>query len=270
MNGIGVTQWQNNETEYPLKGAGNLSGIFCDATFVSYNNFIPVLTGIAIIGANLSLSFNFDNGSNTFNCPISSATCGASLKLSDGERTYGTVVFGRLIQDIAASVYGSSIVTNIPFDPITVRTINTSNGVYSINGLTSDVTIALDANMTFNGSSFNAVSIPSNLNVVYTTGNNLYLYTSNYKLLELDLATSSITDLVKLDLPYTGIVNTGTELLGAYSATVTNLYNLATIPATTAASNIVVGNAGSNILGFAIDNSSNIWALSSANKLCKR
>ena len=58
---IGITQWQNNDTEYPLKLAGKVSGIFCDASFVVFDGVIPVLNSVSVNTTQLTLNITFDD-----------------------------------------------------------------------------------------------------------------------------------------------------------------------------------------------------------------
>src|ERR1022692_4708962 len=96
---IGNIQWLDSIVEFPLKNAGNLGGLFSDASFITYDNFVPALTNISISGDNLLLTFKFDDGVQSFSCPISSAIEYNTFRIKNANRSYGTVVFGRLISD---------------------------------------------------------------------------------------------------------------------------------------------------------------------------
>lgn len=265
MKGIGVTQWQDDESDYPLRGAGSLAGIFCDANFVTFNNFIPVLTNVSLIDSNLSLAIQFDDAVQTFTTPITNAIQGNVLRLRTSSRSYGCVVFGRLIADVVTGLLGTNITTNISFESITVRTINKSNGLYSLNGLSGNVNIVLDTNMQYNGSAFSAVSMPDNIATINTSTTNLYVNTAEFGLVEINPITGVFQLLTTLDKPYTAICNDGIKFVGAYVGTGSGLYTLATIPSQAIVKNI---DPNSTNTYLSMDNSGQLWGITSSGLLC--
>src|ERR1039457_403054 len=97
---IGICQWQDHHTEYPLKNAGKIGGVFSDASFVMYDGFVPSLLNINAAEPSLSLAFQLDDGVQVFTSAASGIVEGSILKLKSNGRTYGTVVFGSGIADI--------------------------------------------------------------------------------------------------------------------------------------------------------------------------
>ena len=256
MNGI--TQWQDINTDYPLKEAGNFRGLFCDASFVMFDGFVPVLNTIELIGSNLQLTFTFDNGSNTFTIPISSVQPNTSFKLKDTNRVYGSVVFGPLINSVLANTFGSIINTSILFEAITVRTINSSNGVYSINGLSNDVDIALDTNLWFTDNKLYAVSVPDNLEHINTNSSDLYVNTDSNQLI--DATSNSIV--TELDKIYSAIVNIGNKFIGVTTdGTNSVIYSITQIPA------IYLNSVSYSITSLAVDADAHLWAIAGSNIL---
>jgi hypothetical protein len=237
MNGIGITEWQNNETGYPLVSAGQLSGLFCDASFVSYDSFIPVLTNVAVSTTQLILTIQMDDGLHQFSFPITSIVQGYGTRLRTATRSYGSVVFGRLSEDLVSGTLGNNITANCRFDSSTVRTIDSTNGVYSVAGLSGTVSVLLDGNFMYNASSLfgyptlSAVSLPNSLEVLQTDSNNSYALNSNRVLQRVD--NSGLVDLTVLDKTYYQVISHGAYLIGAnIQSSITSLYDLATQPST--------------------------------------
>ena len=256
MNGI--VQWQDSNTNYPLINAGNLRGLFCDASFVMFDNFIPILNTITIDGTNLEFTFTFDNGSNTFTIAISSAIPNTVFKLKDTSRVYGNVVFGPLINDVISNSFGSSIKANLSFESVTVRTINSSNGIYSINGINNNVNITLDDNFWFSSNKFNAASVPDNLQYITTNATDLYLVGDSNQLLD----GSSASTIATLDRNYSAIINIGSNFIGASTdGSTTDLYLISQLPA------IYLSTIDYPITALAYDSSLHLWGISESSLL---
>ena len=253
---LGVTNWQNNESDYPLINPGNLSGIFCDANFVVYDGFIPVLTSLQIANGILSIGITMDDGLQVFQVNTSNLCDGYSLKLRTTARTYGTLVFGRTTNDLILGTFGMDINIEIQFNPITIRSIDTLNGLYSINGLGNVVDIGLDSNFMLSSQVLSAVSTPINLNVIYTIGSNIYLYSNTKGLTELNLATGNSNSLAYLDKSYSNIYNHNGKLIGVLS---NYLYDIGQTPATKL---LTLANP---VQSLTSDNLGNLWALSNNN-----
>lgn len=267
MNNVGITQWQDSNSDYPLKNPGNLSGIFCDASFISFDGFIPSLVNVAIVEANLVFKLKLDDGVQTFVHLLNQTAAGVGVKLRNlsNTRNYGTVVFGRLISDIVAGVYGSKLNVNILFDPITVRTINSNDGVYSLNNAAGSVAITLDRSIQFDGNIFTAVSVPSNLETVTTSPSQVYIHTDTGKIFEFSGSNSEY--LIRLGRKYTAVTNTGSIFIGAYTNEACSIYSLEATPNTTLLNNLEFSGQPGNIIGLTVAAGSNVWALSSVGKL---
>ena len=259
MNGIGIVEWLDNQTEYPLKNAGYLGGLFSDASFIMYDNFIPVLNTINVTITSLIINITFDDGSSTFTIPITNISEGASYRFYLNNRSYGVVVFGRLINDILANVYGTSISAGVSFDPSVVRSINSVNGVYSINGLSGDVTIDFDDNISMTGTRLDAVSLPSNLEIFKTDIGSVYLYTNSQNLAEMNLSTNELTYLNALDKDYSIIYNFNGNWLGVVvTSSASTIFDLTSIPSAPVTG---LTNIPGIITALSSDNAGNLWAL---------
>ena len=255
MNGIGITEWQNNETEFPLVGAGQLSGLFCDASFVSYDSFIPVLTNVTVSETQVILSIQMDDGLQQFAFPIENIKPGFGTRLRSTTRSYGSVVFGRLSEDLVAGTLGSSIASNCRFDSSTVRAIDSTNGIYSVAGLGGAVSILLDGNFMYDTGVLSAVSLPNSLEVLQTSANQNYVLSANRVLQKVD--NSGLMDLTVMDRAYYQIITHGGHLIGAAIQNgVTSLYDLATQPSIRKLTGIAA-----TIKAFAVDGSGHLIAL---------
>ena len=264
MQGIGITNWQNiNNTEYPLVNAGGLNGVFCDASFISYDNFVPTLNTITITETELILNILMDDGAYDFAYALSTLSEGVSVRLRTINRSYGCLVFGQLISDIIAKKYSNIITLNAAFNNNTVRTITSTNGVYSINGLLGNVSIAFDNNLIYNTSSYfgyptiSAASLPTNLQTLELSANQAYLFNSSQELILANTVNNTLSPQTTLDKVYDIIYDESSHLIGVLNEyNKATIYVLSSIPATPLLTNIT-----GNITGITTDNASNLWVL---------
>jgi hypothetical protein len=171
------------------------------------------------------------------------------------------VVFGRTINQIISGSYGTNIEAGVSFNPLTVRTINLNNGVYSINGMLGSVQMQFDNNITASSVSnqcvLSAISVPSNLTYITMPAPDVILGASTKELLDVNVVTGDYTSLTPVDKIYNCITNTGTGLIGSvYSMAATSLYTLTSIPATLLTSGLTY-----SVVGMTADSSGNLWVL---------
>jgi hypothetical protein len=207
---IGITQWYNNETEFPLKGAGNSSGIFCDASFLTYDGFVPSLVSIQLTETKLQINILMDDGVQTFSFDKANLHEGKGVRLKsiNTGRSYGSLVFGRLTETFLLGILGNNLNPNCRFDPCVVRAIDASSGIFTINGLSGDVTVNL-SDLQFNDTytatpAFHAVTNPTKLDTVVTDANHVYLYTSLRKVIKV---TDALEEIGTLDKEYNVLYN---------------------------------------------------------------
>ena len=264
MNGIGITEWQNNQTDYPLKSAGKLSGIFCDASFVQFDGFIPILNSVSIVSDKLQMVFTMDDGTQTFEPLIADISQGYKYRLRSNNRYYGVVVFGRSIDSIISGVYGASITAGYRFESCTVRSIDSTNGVYSLQGNYGDVSITFDKNIRYGYTDkyvFDAISVPNNLDVVQTSASSLYSFSNSNKVSALDFGTGTSTSLTSLITGCNILYNHDSRLLG-FDNTAKSLYILNNIPGI----KLFVTQPNVDIKAMAADNLGKLWLGANINK----
>jgi hypothetical protein len=259
MNGI--TEWLDHNTDYPLKSPGKFGGVFSDASFLCFDNFIPVLNTITKVGLQLEINITFDDGNQIFTCNIEDITQGSPLRLRTATRNYGVVVFGRLIDDVKSGVFGETIVVNSRFEEVCVRSIDTSLGVYSLNNLHNNVSITLDDNLWYSSDTLNAVSVPSNLERLTTKSAGVYISTSTLQLIE--VYSGEATNVFKLDKVYAAICNNNGNIIGlAKTGSSSALYDLQVVPGIK-----LVDNISYTVTCLINDDSGNLWGLSGGNLL---
>ena len=175
--------------------------------------------------------------------------------MKEAGRVYGKVVLGYLAPELVSNYSGKTLNAYVNFESITVRSINSSNGVYSLNKLTQDVDIVLDSNFWVGqiDSTISVASVPYNLQFINTEAGQVYMNTTSLQLLK---ATGGVV--ATLDKPYTAITNTGSSFVGAVSTgTKSALYHLTSLPAA-----LLVNNLDYNITALTVDGANNLWAVS--------
>jgi hypothetical protein len=278
MNGIGITGWQDGQTDYPLVNAGKFSGVFCDASFVQFDAFVPTLNSFSLISTasqlydlskSLKISITMDDGAQDFYVLASEAVKGKSIRLRANSRYYGTLVFGRSILDVTKGVYGSDVIVGASFASSAVRSIDSHKGLYSLQGLGGAVTLELDNTITYNNANheLQAVSIPTNLNTIATSDSYLYLLSSNQRLLRVSNNSPTYTEeyLVTLDKQYDVIYAHGAGKLIGWNNNTKTLYDLTVQPANpiykaTGDHETVNPFIHETLKSFTIDNSGNLIA----------
>ena len=184
MNTIGITQWRGQDGAYPLPSAA-LAGLFSDASFVLFDNETPLLVDIQVANST-TFDFMFDGVNVVSFVNNSACVTNGAFQLRNGNRYYGTLVFGENVS-LLSNYAGTTMEIGIAFHGDTVRTINSSAGLYSIQGQTGAIDITTDSNIfvtiVSGQAQLNAVSLPNQIQTVTSTANALYVWDSQQQTL---------------------------------------------------------------------------------------
>jgi len=189
---IGVISWTNETSlsPYPLASSFGYDNVLVDANFVQFDNFVPVLNSIELVDTNLELVITFDIGPVTISVPISNLSeYRYSHRITYDNRFLGQLVFGEDVFTILDNTLGNLNIKNIgiPFLPLTVRSIPSTAGVYSLAGkygpvvMDSEPEIWFDVNsndVTFNavaGIDYSDTKYLKTLNSVHPVTNGVYI-----------------------------------------------------------------------------------------------
>ncbi len=199
----GVLTWhnENGRSDYPLTANDAvIKNILVDACFVQFDNFIPVLNTILVSSTSLQITLTLDLLTLTVDYLKSSYTAGIRhINLYDNANNYnkrylGRLVFGAGANDLWNNSSNQLFTFNVPFVSTTVRSIPSTDAVYSLNGrfgdivfsrTDSDTAIFYNANPTASWITFNAVEnnqLPEGtapvlklLNLVAPINNNVFI-----------------------------------------------------------------------------------------------
>jgi hypothetical protein len=178
-----VLEFQNENAlaGYPLIQGLEVSGILVDASFIQFDNFVPILNSIQIDADRLTLTITFDCGliSNIVLLKQSYNAEGGEhrhLRIYQTNpknpddlkyRYLGVVCFGSGVEQLWLTYIGRKLLFNLPFAANTVRSIPLNDGVYMFDGNYGEVSLgrtSTDSAMFYNFSpelnsiTFNAVS----------------------------------------------------------------------------------------------------------------
>ena len=164
-----ILEWQNERslTNYPLSGEFEIPGLFVDANFIQFDGHVPVLNYVKINNANFLISITFDKETVIYNLPVNYTNKYLDLYSSDEARYLGKLVFGTATQNLSALYAGRTIYANTPFSATTVKSIPSSAGVFSLDGIFGDVkfgktdtdtSVFYNESLTLNSLTFNAVN----------------------------------------------------------------------------------------------------------------
>lgn len=171
MLSIGILDWldENGEGEYPLSKNIGLKGMIVDASFLQFDNFVPVLNSIKIFNSYIRFNIKFDVITLDINLYKAGFEPGSTFaRIYYKNRYLGVLVFGYGVNTAFAEKVGEMFTINTKFVPTTVTSINRSAGLFSLDGLYGALTISTvvgaDKNIYFGVSSneitWNAVGIP--------------------------------------------------------------------------------------------------------------
>ena len=186
-----ISSWltEHTLTPYPLTKSFGYDGFIIDANFIQFDNFIPVLQTISLNSTNIFITIIFDKVTKILDCAISSInTVGSELRIYDGARYLGLLVFGSGVQRfVDSNTDNITLDLNLGFLPHTVKSIPSNCGVFALNnqfgalGFTSDDNINYD--VAGNDITFNAIYVPPSpdtpylktLNIVGPTLNSVFI-----------------------------------------------------------------------------------------------
>jgi hypothetical protein len=219
MNGIGITEWRDTAVAsgYPLESELDPNSLFVDASFVQFDGFQPVCKSIQVQASGITFVFTFDDGDFTYFLDGDSCAEGAVLTLRKTGRYYGRIVCGSGVYSLFANSKGATLTPGIKFLAITVNSIPTQCGLFSLQGATSNVEVLTDPNqslmLTGNTLTWNTVSKPSRADDITLSPSKLYSVTDAKKFVEIDPHTGKMTVLFTLPKVYTGITTFQDKLL---------------------------------------------------------
>lgn len=189
---------QNGVSSYPFLIDAPLNNIVVDASFIQFENFIPILNYVQVSAASLTFNIIYDTGISNFTLTQSDYNSGLNfIRLFASTRYIGRLVFGPGVNTLWNNYVGQQINFNLPFVSTTVRGISNTCGVFSISGLYGGIEFTrttLDENIFFNTASnnvtFNAVAnnqFPTTppaqalklLNLLAPVDNNIFLSSSD-------------------------------------------------------------------------------------------
>lgn len=151
MSDTGVLQWLNEhaKTDYPLENSIGYTDFIVDASFVQFDNYIPVLKSIVGTITDLTLSIQFDKEKLDIVLAKESFVANNGIRITGTDTRYlGTIVFGPGTLDVFTELVGLTKKYNQPFAATTVTSINSNAGVYTIEDVWGDVTISTGESQT--------------------------------------------------------------------------------------------------------------------------
>jgi hypothetical protein len=165
--------WQNENslTGYPLNTEIDPQDFIVDARFLQFDNFIPVLNYAQVNSSNIIFTITFDKEQVTTQPFLKSVyNMGASYRSlqiynSAQDRYLGNIVIGSGALTLWNTSVGRKITFNSPFAAQTVRSIPSTDAVYTLDTNYGNVTLGRTSddktifyNATHNGVLFNAVT----------------------------------------------------------------------------------------------------------------
>lgn len=145
-NTYGVLEWTNENglSGYPLVEPFVLPDFIVDASFTQFDGFIPIFKSVVVGVASLAIVLTTDVGdiSAVIPKPLPSYFPGAfSVAVVAGNRQLGFLTFGQGLAAIFVDYANITLTPGISFHSSVVRGVNSSAGVYLIEGYTGDVNI---------------------------------------------------------------------------------------------------------------------------------
>ena len=224
MNGIGITEWyDSNDTQpFPFVSLAGNPKYLKDASFVTFDGFVPVLKSIFADSDSITLTFTFDNGDLSWTIPDNQVLPYSKQTLRVDNRGYGTIVLAPELVEFYHNRKGVTVTVNLTFEPACTTSIPSKSGLFSLQGLTGSVSLNGDGNQFFNVSgntvTWNAVSIPTSGTTTVLTPGNAYVYTSTGALLTINLTTGALIKLAQYNSLYSKLIAVGNGLYGIEAA----------------------------------------------------
>ena len=129
--------WQNENglTNYPFFAPFQINDLLVDASFIQFDNFIPVFTSLLVGEDFMEFTISFDNGEVTARYQKTDFYSGIkNLRMYDsgGDRYLGCLTIGEGANTAWGSYVGEQLNTTLPFIPTTVRSIPLNDAVYRL------------------------------------------------------------------------------------------------------------------------------------------
>ena len=142
--------WQNENalSNYPFEEDFEVNDFIVDASFIQFDGFNPVMTGVFVDKDYISLDIIFDTQEKiTVNLYKDSYSLGSSyrrLKIydPDTDRYFGTLTFGAGTETLWSTYVGRKITQTRKFSPSTVRSIPFNDAVYLFDGMFGDLALS--------------------------------------------------------------------------------------------------------------------------------
>lgn len=157
---IGILGWQNENglSAYPLVSDIVCKDFIVDASFVQFDGYIPSLETIEVKSNEILVTVKVDAGTVIISVPHNH-TPGTAKKLQINNRYIGRIVFGAGIALLINNFINKAIDVKIPFLSVTVNSIPSQAGVYSLDTLAGALTLSTNTTMRFD---FTAIITPLN------------------------------------------------------------------------------------------------------------
>ena len=167
--------WHNENalSSYPFLSDLEVQDFIVDASFVQFDNFIPVLNYFTVNNSNITLAITFDYGQTTgivlSKNQFSSGNTTSFIRLHNPttERYLGTLTFGPGANTLWEGYEGQKVIVEKSFVAETVRSIPSKDAVYTFDGNYGDVTLSrtsedetvfYNTHLDLNSITFNAVT----------------------------------------------------------------------------------------------------------------
>ena len=240
MNGIGITEWREHglTSSYPLGGIMDPNDVFVDANFVQFDNFIPQLIQAVVSNNSIVFTILFDDGNFLLTVPADNCVEGTILPIRSSSRFYGQLVCGPGIETMFDANAGSTLAINLPFEPNTVRSIPSTSGLYTLQGLSGDVVVATDEAQFFNLTppgtvTWNTVSKPDKVSYQTLSTSLLYSVTDQKQIVAVDPAGKIITPVFSIPIACNCIIAMTVSGVNKLVGTVGgDFYDLSAVPPT--------------------------------------
>ena len=144
-----VLNWQNENSlsNFPLVSYIEFRDFLVDASFVQFDNFIPVLNTVTVNENSVTLTITFDYGIND-SITLSRQTFIENANNSNirlytpaNDRYIGVLSFGPGTLDLFKTHVGRTLALDMSFSPDTVKSIPLQDAVYTLDGLYGNLSL---------------------------------------------------------------------------------------------------------------------------------
>jgi hypothetical protein len=199
MPQFNILTW-NSETSvspYPLEKSIGVDNLIIDANFVQFDDFVPILKNVSVSNDTFLITIQFDQVLKTISIEKSLLTGAAyTVVIRDGVRYLGKLVLGPEAANIYQDLVNKTLVQNVRFLSIVVRSIPSNAGVYSIAKLFGDLEFVATDNVSYavdgQDVTIDAISIPAEISSYLKTINSIGPVNNNIALKDSETVKISI------------------------------------------------------------------------------